>query len=158
MERHIDDKAKKLIEELCQKEVKRTGLPLEYDERNTSISGDVLFFHQKIKFKIKDFNSVILKNQNNLFFKGGKWECEHPHPYNKFYGYELIVEHKKHSFLISLDRNYLPTEDEIIEMVTSDRFKEAFNAHNKEMNEIRKKMNSIKKIKDGTSLQLRKEK
>ena len=45
MERYIDDEANKLIEELCQKEIKRTGLPLEYDERSTSISGDVLFFH-----------------------------------------------------------------------------------------------------------------
>lgn len=145
MERYIDDEAKKLIEELCQKEVKRTGLPLEYDERSTSISGDLLFFHQKIKFNIKDFDSVILKNQNNLFFKDGTWGCEHPHPYNKFYGYELIVEHKKHNFLISLDKNYLPTEDEIIEMITSDRFKETFNSYNKEMNEIHKKMKSMKK-------------
>lgn len=47
MERYIDDEAEKLIEELCNKEVKRTGLPLEYDERRTSINGDVLFFHQK---------------------------------------------------------------------------------------------------------------
>lgn len=156
MKRHIDDEAKKLIEELCNKEIKRTGLPLEYDERSTNISGDILFFHQKIKFKIKDFDSVILKNQNNLFFKHGKWGHERPHPYNKFYGYELIVEHKKHNFLISLDKNYLPTEDEIIKMITSDRFKEIFNEYNKEMNEIRKKMKSMEKNK--TSLQLRKEK
>lgn len=147
MERHIDDEAKKLIEELCQKEVKRTGLPLEYDERSTSINGDMLFFHQKIKFKIKDFDSVILKNQNNLVFNNGKWGYECPHPYNKFYGYELIVEHKKHMFLISLDKNYLPTEDEIIKMITSDRFKEAFNAYNKERDEAHKKMKSMKKNK-----------
>lgn len=158
MERYIDDEAKKLIEELCQKEVKRTGLPLEYDERSTRISGDTLFFHQKIKFNIEDFDSVILKNQNNLFFKNRKWGCERPHQYNKFYGYELIVEHKKNKFSVSLDKNYLPTEDEIIKMITSNRFKEAFNAYNKEMNETRKKMNSMKKIKDETSLQLRKEK
>lgn len=158
MERHIDDEAKKLIEELCNKEVKRTGLPLEYDERRTSISGDVLFFHQKIKFNIKDFDSVVLKNQNNLVFNNGKWGHEHPHPYNKFYGYELIVEHKKHNFLINLDKNYLPTEDEIIKMITSDRFKEIFNEYNKEMNEIHKKMKSMGKIKSETSLQLRKEK
>lgn len=141
--KNIDDGAKKLIEELCQKEIKRTGLPLEYDERSTRISGDTLFFHQKIKFNIKDFDSVILKNQNDLAFKNGKWKSTHLD--NKFYGYELIVEHKKHKFSVSLDKKYLPTEDEIIEMITSDRFKETFNAYNKEINGIRKKMNSIKK-------------
>lgn len=102
-------------------------------------------FIKKIKFKIKDFDSVILKNQNNLVFNNGKWGYECPHPYNKFYGYELIVEHKKHMFLISLDKNYLPTEDEIIKMITSDRFKEAFNAYNKERDEAHKKMKSMKK-------------
>lgn len=45
MERHIDEEAKKLIEELCNKEVKRTGLPLRYIEARTKISGDALFFH-----------------------------------------------------------------------------------------------------------------
>nr|DAS75463.1 MAG TPA: hypothetical protein [Bacteriophage sp.] len=156
MERYIDDEAKKLIEELCQKEVKRTGIPLEYDERSTRISGDTLFFHQKIKFNIKDFDSVILKNQNDLEFKNGKWKSTYLD--TKFYAYELSVERKNHRFAINLDRRYLPTEDEIIEMITSDRFKETFNEYNKEMNEIRKKMKSMEKIKDKTSLQLKKEK
>lgn len=73
MERYIDDKAKKLIEELCNKEVKRTGLPLKYNERRTRISGDALFFHQEIKFNIKDFDSVVLENRMIYLLKMVSW-------------------------------------------------------------------------------------
>ena len=34
--KELDKETIKLIEELCQKEVKRTGLPLVYDEEETS--------------------------------------------------------------------------------------------------------------------------
>ena len=149
MEKYIDDEAKKLIEELCQKEIKRTGLPLEYDEIRTKISGDTLFFHQKIKFKIKDFDSVVLENQNDLVFKNGKWE--YINRYNEFYAYILDVKQKKCNFSIHLDNDHLPTESEIIEKVASDKFKEDFNEYKRMRDKLNETLKDMQELEDKTA-------
>lgn len=148
--KELDEKAKKLIEELCQKEVKRTGLPLIYDGANTLISGDTAYFHQKMKLDIKDFDSVILRNQNDLEFKNGKWEFGHS--YNKFYGYELVVEQNDYIFIIHLDEDCIPTKSEIIERLTSDKFKEVFDTYKRIEDQIRKIKDDIRKTEDGIAL------
>ena len=149
MEIYIDDEAKKLIEELCNKEIKRTGLPLEYDERRTKISGDALFFHQKIKFKIKDCDSVVLENQNDLSFKNGKFEYDNP--YDEFYAYVLVVEQKKSKFYIHLDNDNLPTESEIIEKVASDKFKEDFDEYKRMRNKLNETLKDMQELEDKTA-------
>lgn len=155
MERYIDDEAKKLIEELCQKEIKRTGLPLEYNERRTKISGDTLFFHQKIKFKTKDFDSVVLENQNDLFFKNGKWEYDHP--YDKFYAYKLVVKQKKRKFNIYLHKDYIPTESKIIEVLASNELKEIFDMYKKKEDELSEALKDMQEIKNKAARYLGKE-
>lgn len=74
---NLDRETIKLIEELCQKEVERTGLPLVYDERETSksdiTSKNTLYIHQKMTLNLKGFDSIILTNQNSLVLENGKW-------------------------------------------------------------------------------------
>lgn len=44
---NIDKETIKLIEELCQKEVERIGLPLVFDKGRTSILDNSLFFSSR---------------------------------------------------------------------------------------------------------------
>ena len=156
MERHIDEEVKKLIEELCNKEVKRTGLPLRYIEARTKIIGNITYFHQEMKLDVEDFDIVVLENQNNLLFKNGKWELGHA--YDKFYGYELVVKQNDYVFIIHLDECCIPTESKIIESLTSDRFKEVFNEYKRMKEQISKIKDDIRKLEDKEALYLESEK
>lgn len=146
---YVDKKTEKYIEQLCQKEIERTGLPLVYDGANTLISGDTLYFHQKMEFSIEDFDSVILTNQNDLKFKNGKWEFGHL--YNEFYGYELAVKQSDYIFIVHLDEDFLPTEKEFIEKLSSDKFKGMFNEFKKTKIQIRKIEDDIRESSDKTA-------
>lgn len=147
---NIDKETVKLIEELCEKEVERTGLPLVFDKGRTSIIDNSLFFHQEMEFSIEDFDSVILTNQNDLDLKNGKWVADSLN--ENFYGYELIVKQNDHSFSFYPDLDCLPTENEIIERLSSDKFKKIFDAHKIKRYQIRRIEDDIQKIKYEASL------
>lgn len=127
----------KLIKELCDKEVKHTGLPLVYDEKKTSeikSNGEKsIFFHQKMSFDLKDVGKVVIRNQNGLKFKGGKWETHNP---NRFYGYTLsiLVNDLPITPYISL-YDFLSME-EILKKLSSKEFKTMLDRHLKLKEEI----------------------
>lgn len=135
---NMDEQLTSLIKELCQKEVDRTGLPLVYAPEETSESDiyneKTLYIHQKMELGVKGFDSVILENQNDIKFKNGKWEPGHS--YDKFYGYSLAVKQNGYEVEILVNEDFLPTEDEIVERLTSKEFKELFNKHKKMKDKI----------------------
>lgn len=79
----------KLIKELCEKEVKRTGLPLVYDEKETSEiktnGGKAIYFHQKMSFDLEDMGKVVIRNQRDLHFEDGKWKPHNQDRINLIY-------------------------------------------------------------------------
>lgn len=68
----------KLIKELWDKEVKRTGLPLVYDEKETSEiqtnGGKAIYFHQEMSFDLEGMVKKILfiLNQKKMSKKVSK--------------------------------------------------------------------------------------
>lgn len=71
-----DQEAIKLIEELCQKEVQRTGLPLVYDPKGTTKEKSdgqiIMYIHQRMNLNLDGFDDAFLINQNTLVFEDGK--------------------------------------------------------------------------------------
>lgn len=147
---NIDKETVKLIEELCEKEVERTGLPLVFDKGRTSIIDNSLFFHQEMEFSIEDFDSVILTNQNDLDLKNGKWVADSLN--ENFYGYELTVKQNDHSFSFYPDPDCLPTENEIIERLSSDKFKKIFDSYKIKRYLFRKIEDGMLKIREEAAL------
>ncbi len=153
---NIDKETVKLIEELCEKEVERTGLPLIFDKGRTSTIDNSLFFHQKMEFSIEDFDSVILTNQNDLDLKNGKWVADSLN--ENFYGYELTVEQNDHSFSFYPDPDYLPTENEIIERLSSDKFKKILDAYKIKRDQFRRIEDGMLKVREEAALYLKSKK
>ena len=143
--KELDKETIKLIEELCQKEVERTGLPLVYDEEETSeikANGEKsIFFHQKMSFDLKDVGKVVIRNQNGLKFKGGKWETHNP---NRFYGYSLDIIVNDFSIAPYISLYDFLSKEELLEKLSSNEFKTMLNRHMKlkeEIEDIRKDVN-----------------
>lgn len=127
----------KLIKELCEKEVKRTGLPLVYDEKETSeikANGEKsIFFHQEMSFDLKDVGKVVIRNQNGLKFKGGKWETHSP---NRFYGYRLDIIVNDFSIAPYISLYDFLSKEELLEKLSSNEFKTMLNRYMKLKEEI----------------------
>nr|DAV82849.1 MAG TPA: hypothetical protein [Caudoviricetes sp.] len=144
----------KLIKELCQKEVERTGLPLVYDERETSksdISGrDTLYIHQKMTLDLKGFDSIILTNQNSLVLENGQWKVSFDD--EKFYGYCLKIERDGYDFEVCINENYLPTKDELIERLLSDEFRGIVIRHKIQKAKFKKEQAKLRKIDEELTL------
>ena len=144
----------KLIKELCQKEVERTGLPLTYDEKEASRSNitsrDTLYIHQKMTLDLKGFDSIILTNQNSFIFEDGQWVTSFID--EKFYGYCLKIERDGYYFEICINENYLPTKDELSERLLSDEFKEIVIKHKKQKAKLKKEQAKLRKIDEELTL------
>lgn len=125
--KNIDKEATKLIEELCQKEVKRTGLTLVLDEDTIFVEDNTLYFHQKIIFDLDGFNKSILANQNHLDFEDGKWQAGSDD--NEFYAYELKLMRGNNHLTISLRLKNDLTIEKLIKRLSSDEFKEMFDEY-----------------------------
>lgn len=125
--KNIDKEATKLIEELCQKEVERTGLPLVLDEDAIFVEDKTLYFHQKITFDLDGFNKSILANQNHLDFKDGKWWAGFDD--NEFYAYDLQLMRDNNHLTISLRLKNGLTIEKLIKRLSSDEFKEMFDEY-----------------------------
>ena len=125
--KNIDKEAAKLIEELCQKEVERTGLPLVLDEDTIFVEDNTLYFHQKITFDLDGFNKSILTNQNHLDFEDGKWRAGFDD--NEFYAYDLQLMRGCNHFTISLRLKNDLTIEKLIKRLSSDEFKEMFDEY-----------------------------
>lgn len=125
--KNIDKEAAKLIEELCQKEVERTGLPLVLDEDAIFVEDNTLYFHQKITFDLDGFSKSVLNNQNHLDFEDGKWQAGSDD--NEFYAYELKLMRDHNHFTISLRLKNDLTIEKLIKRLSSDEFKEMFDEY-----------------------------
>ena len=125
--KNIDKEALKLIEELCQKEVERTGLPLVLNEDTIFTEDNTLYFHQKITFDLDGFNKSVLTNQNHLDFEDGKWRggCDD----NEFYAYDLQLMRGNNHLTISLRLKNDFTIEKLIKRLSSDEFKEMFDEY-----------------------------
>lgn len=141
----LDKEANKLIEELCQKEVERTGLPLVYDEKETSEiktnGGRVIYFHQKMSFDLEDIGKVAIRNQRDLHFEDGKWKARNP---NRFYGYSLSIMENDFSITPYISLYDFLSMEELLEKLSSNEFKVMLNRHKKikeESEDIRKDVN-----------------
>ena len=120
--KNIDKEALKLIEELCQKEVERTGLPLVLNEDTIFTEDNTLYFHQKITFDLDGFNKSVLTNQNHLDFEDGKWRAGFDD--NEFYAYDLQLMRGNNHLTISLRLKNDFTIEKLIKRLSSDEFKE----------------------------------
>ena len=133
--KNTDEQLNKLIEELCQKEVERTGLPLVLSGKGIRKEENEAYINQEMILNLPDFDSVVLDNQNSLTLKDGEWKAD----YDEFYAYELRVSRNGRSLIIPIKREIPPTEDELIKKLSSDEFKEMFDKYaelNKEVSEI----------------------
>ena len=152
--KELDKETIKLIEELCQKEVKRTGLPLVYDEKEMSTSDisskNTLYIHQKMTLNLKGFDSIILTNQNSLVLENGKWTIYFDD--EKFYGYCLKIERDGYDFEVCINENYLPTKDELIERLLSDEFRGIVIRHKIQKAKFRKEQAKLRKIDEELTL------
>lgn len=152
--KELDKETIKLIEELCQKEVERTGLPLVYDERETSKSDissrDTLYIHQKMTLDLKGFDSIILTNQNSLVLENGQWKVSFDD--EKFYGYCLKIEREGYDFEVCINENYLPTKDELIERLLSDEFRGIVIRHKIQKAKFKKEQAKLRKIDEELTL------
>ena len=138
MKENIDKEVTKLINELCQKEVERTGLPLVLDEDDIFVEDEVLYLRQKMTLDLEGFDEIFLDNQNHLRFKDGKWKLEYDK--GEFYGYELSIRQGIHSFATCIRLNNRLTKENLIKKLSSDTFKEMFDKYkelDKEISEIR---------------------
>lgn len=138
MKENIDKEATKLINELCQKEVERTGLPLVLDEDDMSVEDGILYFHQKMTINLENFDKAVLENQSHLTLKDGNWKVNHDE--GEFYGYELSIRKGNHSFATCIRLNNKLTKENLIKKLSSDTFKEMFDKYkelDKEISEIR---------------------
>lgn len=120
----IDKETIKLIEELCQKEVERTRLPLVLDKDSISVEDEVLYFRQKMTLDLEGFDEVFVDNQNHLKFKDGKWKLEYDK--GEFYGYELHIRRNGYSYATNLRLNNRLTKENLVKKLSSDKFKEIF--------------------------------
>ena len=132
----------KLIKELCEKEVKRTGLPLVYDEKETSevkTKGEkAIYFHQKMSFDLEDMGKVVIKNQGDLHFEDGKWKPRNP---DGFYGYTLSIMVNDFPITPYISLYDFLSMEELLEKLSSNKFKTMLNRHKKlkeELEDIRK--------------------
>lgn len=135
---NLDKNTIKLIEELCQKEVERTGLPLILDKDSIFVEDEVLYLRQKMTLDLEGFDEIFLDNQNHLRFKDGKWKLEYDK--SEFYGYELHIKRNGYSYITNLRLNNNLTKENLIKKLSSDTFKEMFDKYkelDKEIREIR---------------------
>ena len=121
---NLDKNTIKLIEELCQKEVERTGLPLILDKDGIFVEDVVLYLRQKMTLDLEGFDEIFVDNQNHLGFKDGKWELEYDK--GEFYGYELLVRRNGYSYITNLRLSSHLTKENLIKKLSSDKFKEMF--------------------------------
>lgn len=140
-----DQEVIKLIEELCQKEVKRTGLPLVYDPKGTTKEKEdgqiIMYIHQRMTLDLDGFDSADLINQNTLVFEDGKWKTLFG---DSFYGYELRIEQGDSYFTTFIHLRKNLTKEKLIKKLSSDKFKEMFDKHkelSKEMRELKESLN-----------------
>lgn len=122
--KNIDKEVTKLINELCQKEVERTGLPLVLDEDDIFVEDEVLYLRQKMTLDLEGFDEIFLDNQNHLRFKDGKWKLEYDK--GEFYGYELHIRRNDYSYITNIRLNNNLTKENLIKKLSSDKFKEMF--------------------------------
>lgn len=122
--KNIDKEVTKLINELCQKEVERTGLPLVLDEDDIFVEDEVLYLRQKMTLDLEGFDEIFLDNQNHLRFKDGKWKLEYDK--GEFYGYELHIRQNDYSYITNIRLNNNLTKENLIKKLSSDKFKEMF--------------------------------
>lgn len=120
----LDRETIKLIEELCQKEVERIGLPLILDKDDIFVEDEVLYLRQKMPLDLEGFDEVFVDNQNHLKFKDGKWKLEYDK--DEFYGYELHIRRNGYSYITNLRLNNHLTKENLIKKLSSDKFKEMF--------------------------------
>lgn len=139
-----DQEAIKLIEELCRKEVERTGLPLVYDSKETTKEKSdgqiIMYIHQRMTLDLDGFNSADLINQNTLVFEDGKWKTLFG---DSFYGYELRIEQGDSYFTTFIHPRKNLTKEKLIKKLSSDKFKEMFNKHKELSKEIRELKESL---------------
>ena len=136
--KNIDKEVTKLINELCQKEVERTGLPLILDKDSIFVEDEVLYLRQKRTLDLEGFDEIFLDNQNHLRFKDGRWKLEYDK--GEFYGYELHIRRNDYSYITNLRLNNNLTKENLIKKLSSDKFKEMFDKCkelDKELYEIR---------------------
>lgn len=136
--KNIDKEVTKLINELCQKEVERTGLPLILDKDSIFVEDEVLYLRQKMTLDLEGFDEIFLDNQNHLRFKDGRWKLEYDK--GEFYGYELHIRRNDYSYITNLRLNNKLTKENLIKKLSSDTFKEMFDKYkelDKEISEIR---------------------
>lgn len=152
----LDKDTIKLIEELCQKEVERTGLPLVLNKDTILGTDYTLFFHQEMQLDVKDFDSIVLTNQNDLSYKKGKWIYKRSS--DEFYGYQLIIEQDGYVFNFYLDSNCLPAKNEIIKRLSSEEFKKIFDRQKKKKGQIRKLEDDIQEIRYEAAIYLKSKK
>ena len=136
--KNIDKEVTKLINELCQKEVERTGLPLILDKDSIFVEDEVLYLRQKMTLDLEGFDEIFLDNQNHLRFKDGRWKLEYDK--GEFYGYELHIRRNDYSYITNLRLNNNLTKENLIKKLSSDKFKEMFDKCkelDKELYEIR---------------------
>lgn len=135
---NLDKNTIKLIEELCQKEIERTGLPLILDKDSIFVEDEVLYLRQKMTLDLEGFDEIFLDNQNHLRFKDGRWKLEYDK--GEFYGYELHIRRNDYSYITNLRLNNNLTKENLIKKLSSDKFKEMFDKCkdlDKELYEIR---------------------
>ena len=142
---NINKETIKLIEELCQKEVERTGLPLVYDPKGTTKEKSdgqiIMYIHQRMTLDLDGFDSADLINQNTLVFEDGKWKTLFG---DSFYGYELRIEQGDSYFTTFIHLRKNLTKEKLIKKLSSDKFKEMFDKHkelSKEMRELKESLN-----------------
>lgn len=149
--KNIDKEATKLIEELCRKEVERTGLPLIYDEKGTTKEKSdgqiIMYIHQRMTLDLDSFDSADLINQNTLVFEDGKWKTLFG---DSFYGYELRIGQGDSYFTTFIHLRKNLTKEKLIKKLSSDEFKKIFDKHkelSKEMRELKESLNILLKKK-----------
>lgn len=114
----------KLIEELCQKEVERTGLPLVLNEDDILVEDEIIYFHQKMTLDLEGFEEAVLFNENTLMLIDGEWKVDFCN--GKFYGYELYIRRNNYSFMTSIQLSKNLTKENLAKKLSSDEFKEMF--------------------------------
>lgn len=139
---NLDKNTIKLIEELCQKEVERIGLPLILDKDSIFVEDEVLYLRQKMTLDLEGFDEIFLDNQNHLRFKDGRWKLEYDK--GEFYGYELHIRRNDYSYITNLRLNNKLTKENLIKKLSSDTFKEMFDKYKELDKEIREIRDSLK--------------
>lgn len=146
-----DQEAINLIEELCRKEVERTGLPLVYDSKGTTKEKSdgqiIMYIHQRMTLDLDGFDSADLINQNTLVFEDGEWKTLFG---DSFYGYELRIEQGDNYLTTFMHPSKNLTKEKLIKKLSSDEFKKIFDKHkelSKEMRELKESLNILLKKK-----------